>query len=287
MTISWACSTWWSNFYSFTMTSIALHSNHHDTLSHRHESCSLTSSAFLRFCARTRFWSLTGTTIADFIVFDCLNFSQKYFFYAVYSIFKVNVKFDCKILSLMRFLLLTLSLALKRASKDVFKNILKVHVLRSPSTSSSSEPIGRVKILKHIFFRESSLILISGSSLVIVSPFRVVWQYFVCTGIKIKILIDLRKLVFGISGCTFIRVMFLSEFIISLFDLIWCSIFGDTKGFFDSEFLYSKGLSFWKQNKKGSWGKRWEWFLWDFWYSWVSRIKKNDFRRTILFNIRH
>ena len=187
MALSWACATGWCDFHSLAIASVTLHSDHHDPLSHCHVPCSLASPAFLRFSPWARFWSLTCTTCTHSVVFDCLNSSQKYFFSPVYSILELNIELYSQILSLMIFFLWALSLILKRASKQVLKYVLKVHMLSPTSTSSTSKPIGSIKIFENIFLWkswESFLVLISGSSLIVVSPFNIVWQYLVCTTIK-------------------------------------------------------------------------------------------------------
>ncbi len=227
---------------------MTLHSDHHDSLSHRHEPCSLACAAFLRFCSRTRFWSLTCSACTHAVVFDCLNFSQKYFFSPVHCILELNIEFYSQVLFLMGFFLRALSLTLKRPSKQVLKNILKVHMLCAASPSSTSEPIRRVKILENILFWESSLIFISGSGLIVVSPLGIIRQYFICASIKFLILVDFWKLVFGISRCTFIRMVLLGHFVVGFLNLVLCGVFTDPKDFFSYLNFYHIGLSFWMRN---------------------------------------
>ncbi len=185
MAIPWTVAAWWCDFYPLAIASVALHSNHHDPLSHCHKTCSLACTTFLRFCAWAWFWPFTYAACTHAVVFDCLHSSQKYFFSPVYSIFKFYIEFYSQILSLITFLLWGLLLPVKRPTKQVLKNILNIHLLRSSSTSSTSKAIRSIKILENILFWESCLILISSPSLIIISLFGIVWQYLICTTIKI------------------------------------------------------------------------------------------------------
>jgi hypothetical protein len=116
-TVSRTCTAWWCYLDALAITAMALYTNHHNPLSHCHESCSLTCSTFLRFCARTWFWTLACSACTYSIVFDCLKSSQKYLFCAIYWIFEVHINFYRQILSLINFFLGALALSMERSSK--------------------------------------------------------------------------------------------------------------------------------------------------------------------------
>ena len=94
MTLSRARLTWRSNLYALAVAALTLGSYHHYSLSHRHESCSLANSTFLRLSSRIWFGSFATSTGCCSRVSNGLSFTIFYFLSSIHRLFKVNINID-------------------------------------------------------------------------------------------------------------------------------------------------------------------------------------------------